>query len=646
MKLRESDHPDGGPANNGDAELGNAANGRNGSSTSHPPLQFVSHRWGYLLLLCCVVVYMAYEVTSRSKIKLASVKGVMHGSKEGAYEPLVGRAGEMWDNKYNSSAYKETASYHESRDRAEPDVRGDGVNAPRPNGDELTPDQPIATGETGNNDGGSASAIQSNSSPPNDSGRSDLPPKADATHPRIACFMGEDVNTCNLSTTYALPLSAIDALPQPSENEKAAKKSGKGSGTTSDDVTDLYEGETEECKLSDPSYQALPAAPSTCNDVHALGFRFGPSERAPGSGINDVYPSRHSIKYLTSGGFRSVWTVNLLDPLREGHERAILKTNMLKRGWSSYYYDQNRRDVLISERAGGAPEGLFEGLTPVTGPNGKGAGANSNVLPVYGYCAFSSVVPFATAGVLDDFVYDRRREGNFLSAEEIYALAVMAARGLYQAQLYRGEKATHVHADVKPPQFLLFERPGTNAKNATAQSRFPVMQLNDFNRGKFLTRSKKTNATCPFQMCHVHHKGSLYRSPEEYMDCADQADTIDVYSLGGVFYYLMSDGKKPWYYVSSYKKGVARILDGEQPRLPNLEEYESYGEKAMARIRERSKHPAFVALQEVTAKCWAFEPEERPSSHEVVKMLEEKWRDIHASARKDSGLTRWMDKAS
>mmetsp|Transcript_33219 Transcript_33219/g.70782 ORF Transcript_33219/g.70782 Transcript_33219/m.70782 type:complete len:293 (+) Transcript_33219:350-1228(+) len=288
-----------------------------------------------------------------------------------------------------------------------------------------------------------------------------------------------------------------------------------------------------------------------------------------------------------------------------------MKTNQLRRGWSSRYLDQNRRDILISERAGNSIE--------------------------HSYCAFSSVVPFATAGVLDDYVHDRLERGDVMSAEEQYALAMQAARGLYQAHLYCYGRAAHAHADVKPAQFLLFDRPrrsrrGRNATNVL--SGMPAMQLNDFNRGNFLTRSVVTNETCPFRMCHVHHKGSLYRSPEEYMECADQSDAIDVYSLGGIFYYVMSDGEKPWYYVGNYKKAVEKILRGERPRLPNAREYEKYGERTMRRVRERSRQPAFVALKKVMTKCWAFEPEDRPSSLQVVRMLEEKWREMNPPAAK------------
>ena len=151
------------------------------------------------------------------------------------------------------------------------------------------------------------------------------------------------------------------------------------------------------------------------------------------------------------------------------------------------------------------------------------------------------------------------------------------------------------------------------------------------------------NATCPFRMCQVQHLGSTYRSPEEYMDCADQDDRIDVYSLAGVFYYLMSDGEKPWYHMRSYDSSVKAILNGETPPLPDIKAYERYGDEVMKFVEERMNHPAFLALKEVMVKCWAFKPEDRPSALEVVRMLEERQEEVVPSI-KPRWWKKWINK--
>jgi serine/threonine protein kinase len=139
-------------------------------------------------------------------------------------------------------------------------------------------------------------------------------------------------------------------------------------------------------------------------------------------------------------------------------------------------------------------------------------------------------------------------------------------------------------------------------------------------------------------MCNVQHRGSLYRSPEEYMKCADQSDRIDVFALGNIFYYLLSDGQSPWYYLRNYDEGVKRWLEGDHPRLPAAEEYRAAdeyrdrGENLTALVVARSQHPAFVALTGVMTQCWALAPEKRPSSWRVVQLLEEKWRETNPAA--------------
>lgn len=117
-----------------------------------------------------------------------------------------------------------------------------------------------------------------------------------------------------------------------------------------------------------------------------------------------------------------------------------------------------------------------------------------------------------------------------------------------------------------------------------------------------------------------------------------------MFSLGGVFYYLLSDGRRPWYYISGYEKGVKKWLNKEKPRLPKLDEYEKYGDKVVDFMSLRAKHTAFVALKEVMYKCFEYEPKDRPSSFEVVQMLEAKWKEMGggSSKGKSGGMLSWL----
>ncbi len=103
---------------------------------------------------------------------------------------------------------------------------------------------------------------------------------------------------------------------------------------------------------------------------------------------------------------------------------------------------------------------------------------------MYQYCAFSLVVSFAKAGIMDNYVYGQLEHGDVMSAEEQYVLAMQAIRELYQAQLYHDRRTAHMQANIKPTQFLLFKCPqrsrcGRNVINVLRN--MPIMQLNNFN---------------------------------------------------------------------------------------------------------------------------------------------------------------------
>eukprot|EP00956_Cyclotella_meneghiniana_P035370 scaffold114336_cov76-Cyclotella_meneghiniana.AAC.4 len=269
--------------------------------------------------------------------------------------------------------------------------------------------------------------------------------------------------------------------------------------------------------------------------------------------------------------------------------------------------DKNRRDVLISGLAGRDPN-QYE----------------NNVLPIHQYCGYTLVVPLADQP-LDKYVqyYRENHKGNLMRADEMFVLAFQAARGLYQSHLYKEGKATTAHTDIKPSQFLLFEPPESGQK-------YPLLQLNDFNRCRLLERSKN-GTTCPFRMCDIKHKGSTYRSPEEYMDCADQKDSVDVYSLGGIIFFLLSDGVNPYFDIDDYDRTVERILKGKLPRLPSILYYKDYlkmGDEGAAFVTKRAQHPAFLALQQIMLSCWKYEPSDRPSSLQVLKMFEAKAKEV------------------
>ena len=575
----------------------------------------------------------------------------------------------------------------------------------------------------------------------------------DRRHPRVACVVG--VNGATTTATAECPsFAASDAAPSRPRTRRRRRRrrdadDARGGGTSEqhanhrdieeaalsstrppppppplpwppgddyDWVDLIHKVETEECTFADRTYQAARSAPSTCNDVHSMAFQFGggPADDGGGGGggggggVGSTASARLgggagsiTTRFLTHGGYRDVWALTQhLGRVAAAHGQqhdddddddpyggmAAMKTNRMdKRGWSAYVLDKHRRDALVSEKAGGPPH--------VPG---------RHVVPLFHYCAFTSVVPISTSGTLSSYVRGLTRDaktgarlagGGVVDPVVAYVLAMQAARGLYQAHLYRRGGATNAIADVKPAQFLLFERRrwrrtggGRNddrrrrerrrkevgdegdddeyyeGRRAAATSRgkktateravednadVPLLQIQDFNRGRYLGISRADGrTTCPFRICDVDEFWN-FRSPEEYSGlnsfeddaCVGQDDKIDVWALGGVFYYLLSDGQMPFYYVDDFDEKMKLILGGAKSKLPDSvfppsgEDAEIYDAEERRRIsrrrEERSKHPAHAALGEVMMECWEYKPEDRPSSLRVVQMLEKKWDEMN-----------------
>ena len=429
--------------------------------------------------------------------------------------------------------------------------------------------------------------------------RSQTKRRATAGHPRLTCLGNNMKQVCSLelvtdSSSDEEDCFLMDSIPISSDSDNTSNHATREIQIIQH--APAYYSE-EECTLADPSYEHLSAAtPQTCNELHSMGLSYTSL-----SGLSERGRRDESLTYISSGGYNSVWKHESLQ------DRLIMKMHKPSRQFTENDFDRNRRDVLISGLAGRCPNRY-----------------HNNVLPVYQYCAYTLVVPLATQP-LDDYVrhYSRNNNGKFMGANEMFHLAFQAARGLQQSHLYLDQKATTAHSDIKPSQFLLFEPPELQNTDEMSRRKYPLLQLNDFNRCRFLYRSPN-NTTCPFRICGVKHKGSTYRSPEEYMDCADQKDSIDVFSLGGVFFHILSDGLAPYYELSEFDSSVKRILKGKLPQLPPTDHYKKFGEDAVDFIKKRANHPAYKALQKIMHDCWKFDPNDRPSSLDVLKIFEVK----------------------
>ena len=431
------------------------------------------------------------------------------------------------------------------------------------------------------------------------------------SHPRVVCFFQDGVSSNsterNNKGTSCNSIAGIrfNLYIKKNESERLSSipleaKEYKG-GDKEEEEEEGYDKvneyiETDTCKY--PNDKATAIAPPTCNEIHSLGFDVNMFQ------TNYKHPSHQrmsSIKYVTMGGAKCVWKVDT------NEESFIFKSHKQSRFVKRHFYNQNQIDALISGGRGNAQlSRIFsEGSSSVNDIGTPDSDWN-HILPMYHYCGLANIVPFAD-GNLEEWIHDNRHSGERLDPTDTLRLALQAARGLYQAHMYWNGRPSYVHADLNPSQFLVFIPKSDGSNNDTV---LPILQINDFNQGRFLTRSITTNETCPFRSCSKNLRGNRYHTPERFQGCVDQNEGIDSFSLGGVFFNLLTNGFDPYY---DHRNYYTPIKKGELPHIPR---------------RLDLDHPAYDALIDVMYRCMASELNDRPSSLEVVHMLAEKLHQI------------------
>ncbi len=120
-----------------------------------------------------------------------------------------------------------------------------------------------------------------------------------------------------------------------------------------------------------------------------------------------------------------------------------------------------------------------------------------------------------------------------------------------------------------------------------------------------MVTNTKAHTVLPF----LSSKKSIQFHPPEKLGphSARHTEKSDIYSLGTVFYYLLT-GQWP-FKDEDLPKVTKLVLEGRLPELP---------EKVL-----NSTHLFDVSVVNVMRKCMAFDPNERPSAREVANYLHE-----------------------
>mmetsp|Transcript_10335 Transcript_10335/g.23178 ORF Transcript_10335/g.23178 Transcript_10335/m.23178 type:complete len:511 (+) Transcript_10335:27-1559(+) len=312
--------------------------------------------------------------------------------------------------------------------------------------------------------------------------------------------------------------------------------------------------ETRECRRQ---YEWQLMSHPTCNSVHETD-------------VNDLHAETgkdERARIIASGFWRDTWMVRGF----EG-DKSALKTMRYEHGFEARNFDRHRRDALASER-----------LT-----------SSNNVVDIHLFCGNSAVFEFASGGDINDAIWPLQdQNGNLtlanrsLTSLERLGIALQVSTALADVHNIDQEgRPSLAHTDITPSQFIMIDG---------------KYKLNDFNRCRFIRWNRTDDKPCSY---FVGRNPGKFRSPEEYSN-AGQTEKVDIYSMGNVFYALLTEY---WPFEGmEEKKAQEMILSGERPHVD-------------AELLN-SKDSADVALIEAMRMCWRQDPIDRATATDVKQYL-------------------------
>ncbi|KAG7348054.1 protein kinase domain containing protein [Nitzschia inconspicua] len=272
-----------------------------------------------------------------------------------------------------------------------------------------------------------------------------------------------------------------------------------------------------------------------------------------------------TLRFLSRGYWRDVWQLN-----QEPNEILVVKTQRYEHDFHERNYDRHRRDAVAMERLTSSPF----------------------IMDIYGFCATSGVFEFADGGSLEDAMFVSSEDDSSVqpwNAMERLVVSYQVAAALAAVHNYPKNGVPAIaHTDIAPGQYVYSQQ---------AQS----FKLQDFNRARFLAWNNKTNLLCTYEV--GNNPGTL-RSPEEYA-YEPQTEKVDVYSMGNVFYSILTM-TYPFNHERS-KDVQEKVKNGERPFIPES-------------IRN-STDPFDRAILEAIDMCWVQDPSERATARQVQKHI-------------------------
>lgn len=201
---------------------------------------------------------------------------------------------------------------------------------------------------------------------------------------------------------------------------------------------------------------------------------------------------------------------------------------------------------------------------------------------VHGFCSSSAIVQYGEGLLRDVFHHPRPTK------DDLFRIAHNVAAAVADTHQYDDNgKATFADEDIKPDQFLLVDG---------------VYKLNDFNQGRPLWRDPAGEQICEERT----QTDGEYQSPESEQGTGEITEKADIYSLGYVFYFLLT-GENPFHRMDPVQQQERRKMG----TIPEIHD------KSIL----TSTHPFDITVRKAMGMCLKYSPDDRPSAKEVAAFL-------------------------
>ena len=316
----------------------------------------------------------------------------------------------------------------------------------------------------------------------------------------------------------------------------------------------------------------------SCNTMHEIDFS---------TSIRNDEKRNHpfSLTFQNQGGGHDVWKLTSNDNLSPSsfNKEFVLKTLRWKREYNKKEYEGTRIDSLAMERLH----------------------ASKRVMNIHGYCSFVVMTEYANGRTFSNYFKASKIEktpSEKLNYAIDIAKAIIDVHSIHcnhHNTTRQCNNITILHNDIDPSNFMISNN---------------QLKINDFNMGRFSYYNKAQNEQCTFQngfKCGENGQRVDFKSPEECNDDKIQYnEKIDTYSLGSVFYYILTDGVRPY-------QGEDMLIDDDEKRrrivngiYPTLPDY----------VRD-SNVTEIVAIKNAWFLCREVDPGKRPTVNDIVEYL-------------------------